>query len=86
MENVTNFVFVVVNKIVSEYAESISRKESKHTWRRRDERVGPPLRQARDEMAAHRRRRAATAESEMGGGVDKDKGIWSRGLQRERGL
>jgi hypothetical protein len=68
MENVTNFVFVVVNKIVSEYAESISRKESKHTWRRRDERVGPPLRQARDEMAAHRRRRAATAESEMGGG------------------
>ncbi len=50
------------------------------------ERVGPPLRQARDEMAAHRRRRAATAESEMGGGVDKDKGIWSRGLQREMGL
>ena len=48
--------------------------------------VGPPLRQARDEMAAHRRRRAATAESRNGEGERQGKGKWSRGLQRERGL
>ena len=49
------------------------------------ERVGPPLRQARVETAAHRRRRAAAAESEMeGGGIDKEKVYGVEGCRAQR--